>query len=293
MKKSILITGATGYLGGHLTNILSVSGYNIVLLTRANSQYDRIKNNVEAIYKIEDNGIIKAFQNHQIETVFHCATDYGRKNNDPLKIIDANLVLPLKILQIGKQHGLKVFLNIDTLLDRTVSPYALSKAQFREWLQLFSKDMVAVNIALEHFYGVGDDTSKFISMIIDSALNKAPSIALTAGEQKRDFIFIDDVLSAMVTILDWSRAQSNAYYHFEVGTGINTPIKEIVTQIANEANYNTTNLNFGAIAYRSNEVMESRVNLDSITQLGWKHKTNLQDGLRLVISEEKKLRGLI
>lgn len=293
MKKSILITGATGYLGGHLTNTLSASGYSIVLLTRANSQYGRIKTNVEAIYKIEDNGILKAFQNHHIESVFHCATDYGRKNNDPLRIIDANLILPLQILQTGKQYGLKVFLNIDTLLDRTVSPYALSKGQFNEWLQLLGKEIVAINIALEHFYGAGDDTSKFISMLIDSVLNQVPSIPLTAGEQKRDFIFINDVLSAMITILDWSKAQSNAYYHFEVGTGINTPIKEMVTRIATEANYNTANLNFGAIPYRPNEVMESKVNLTAIAQLGWKPKTNLQEGLRLVISEEKKIRGLI
>ena len=122
--------------------------------------------------------------------------------------------------------------------------------------------------------------------------NDAPVIPLTEGLQKRDFIHVDDVLDVMMTILEWSTLQTNGYYPFEVGTGVNTSIKNLVVQLATIAGYDIAKLDFGALPLRSNEVMESKVNLSNLRKLKWTSKIDLIHGLKKVISDEKKLRTL-
>ncbi len=249
-------------------------------------------NNLKGVYFIENNGVEVAFNKHKIDYVFHCATNYGRKQNEPLQTVQANLILPLQILKIGTTHGLKVFFNTDTLLNKRVNIYSLSKKQFIEWLELTKNQITAVNIALEHFYGPGDDSSKFVSWLVDQVLNNKDSIPLTTGEQKRDFIFISDVLDAMVKIFYWAIDIPCGYYQFEVGTGSNVSIKDIAKLIASLADYDQSKLKFGEIPLRENEVMESKVNLTKLIELNWVPKTSLNDGLKILVSEEKKMRGV-
>ena len=51
---------------------------------------------------------------------------------------------------------------------------------------------------------------------------------------------------------------------------------------------NKTNLNFGAIPYRKNEVMSSDVNISELRLLGWQPKVSLLDGLKNTIKIERK-----
>lgn len=289
---SILITGATGFLGSYLTKYLVTRSTDIIVLKRKQSPLGRIEAvlpNLKAIYDADDDGVKKAFKNHKIDTVIHCATDYGRKHSDSLKVVQANLILPLSILQEGKKNGLKHFINTDTLLDKRVSEYSLSKKQFKEWLQNDSQNLVLVNVAIEHFYGPTDDKSKFVSWVISQFLSNATELRLTAGEQKRDFIFYTDVVNALNTILKWVNKTNADYYHFEIGTGTTTSIKNLVLSIAQICHNSSTQIIFGEIPYRQNEAMDVKVNLEAISKLGWLAEVDLLKGLNLTIEFEKQL----
>jgi predicted glycosyltransferase involved in capsule biosynthesis len=72
--------------------------------------------------------------------------------------------MPLQLLELGKKTRVNCFINTDTILDKRVSYYSLSKNQFREWLELYAKEMICLNVALEHFYGPYDDNTKFVSI---------------------------------------------------------------------------------------------------------------------------------
>lgn len=295
VKKTILLTGSTGFLGSQLLNILLSFEHKVIILIRKNSNLRRIQDLVvklDGIFLAEENGIAKAFIEHKVDTVIHCATNYGRNQSDSLEIVQANLILPLTLLNIGKKNGLKYFFNTDTLLDKRISDYSLSKRHFNDWLQQSSDCLVAVNLALEHFYGAGDDTSKFVSWLVNSILKNGPSISLTAGNQKRDFIHISDTLDAILKIINWSSSEKNGYYPFEIGTGITTSIKDLAMQLAMLADYDVAKLNFGAIPFRVNEVMESKVNLTRLNELDWTPKIILSEGLKMLVAEEKKIRSL-
>ncbi len=284
-KNTILITGGTGYLGSNILKKLVAQGYRIILLKRSYSKTFRISDVLNSIvtYDIDKLAIEKIFSEHKIDIILHCATDYGRKNIEPLQIIDANLTLPLRLLELGKRNKVSCFINTDTILDKRVSHYSLSKRQFHDWFLLYQKELCCVNIALEHFFGPGDDNTKFVSYIVNELICKAKKIDLTLGEQKRDFIYIDDVVDGFLKVLGKSPQMGKGYFKFEIGSGGSISIKDLVVKIKELSRNTTTQLNFGAIPYRENEIMQNEVDLVEIKKLGWACKNSLEEGLKKTI----------
>ncbi len=289
---NILLTGATGFLGSNLLASLINANHNLSILVRQTSLFNRISqigDRVTVIYAGSD-----SFHNilrlNKIEAIIHCATNYGRGETRASDILEANLIMPLQLIQAGGDCGVSCFINTDTILDKGISEYALSKSQFREWLFTFSKKMACVNVALEHFYGPYDNTTKFVSYVVQQFLDNADCIELTKGEQKRDFIYIDDVVSALLLIFGRYAKGPPGYYDFEVGSGVSISIRDFVELTKDIAGNTRTRLNFGAIPYRKNETMETIVDTTRIRTLGWTPCTSLREGLTKMISKQRETR---
>lgn len=284
------MTGGTSFLGSHLLRGLVKRGYLVYCLRRASSNLDRIIDIASKVtwVDLETTVFNNFFTAHQVDYVLHCATNYGRGQIDPGLTIETNLAMPLKLLHAAAVNDVKVFINTDTILDKGVSNYSLSKKQFADWLESYSDKIIGINMALEHFYGPGDDPSKFATHIIQSFLRGDKSIELTEGKQKRDFIYIDDVTRAFMTLFENVATFKNRYYQFEVGTTHPVEIRKFV-EIAKEVSGNQkTCLNFGAIPYRKNEIMTSNVDITGLSALGWKPEVSLNDGLKRTIEIEKR-----
>jgi nucleoside-diphosphate-sugar epimerase len=284
------MTGGTGFLGSHLLKTLIKSGKTIHCLRRSSSSYGRIDNEMNSVIKwvdLEDCNFDQYFEQNDIRYVLHCATNYGRGQNNPTEIVEANLILPLKLLHAVSQNQVKAFVNTDTILDKGIGSYSLSKKQFTEWLQSYSNKITCINIALEHFYGPHDDPSKFVTYILRALLENKSSIDLTEGRQKRDFVYIDDVVSAILALINNMDNLENGYHHFEVGSGSSIEIREFVALSKKLTGNTKTQFNFGAVPYRKNEVMDTRANIDKLLSLGWRPQYNLESGLVNTISQEK------
>lgn len=291
---TILMTGATGYLGSHVIAKLADPSIEFVVLKRSFSNTSRIPKNISycTFYDLDKQKLSEIFDRHRFDLILHCATNYGRNETDPLQTVEANLLLPLQLLELGRRHGVNVFVNTDTILDKGVNTYSLSKSQFREWLKEYSKDFICCNVALEHFYGPGDDKSKFVSYVINSFLDRAASIPLTPGYQKRDFIYIDDVVDALALIVGHGVRLEKGFYHYEIGTGSGVTIREFVELIQALTGNQTTEVKFGAVPYRQNEIMDCHTDISRIKALGWAIKNTLVQGLSRTIQKEKELRGV-
>jgi len=289
---NILLTGATGFLGNNLLARLVDDGHNVTVIVRETSSLQRIARLLDRItvHRIGASSYQDLFAAGQIETIIHCATNYGRGAVDPAELLDANLIMPLHLLQAGCNAGVRCFINTDTILDKGVSHYALSKNQFREWLENYSQKTVCVNVALEHFYGPLDNPTKFVSFVVKQLLDGVDRIDLTPGEQKRDFIYIDDIVSAFILILGNCPSMDGGYHEYEIGTGEPVSIRAFV-ELAKQLSGNThTLLNFGAVPYRENEAMEVSVDTAGIRALGWEPRTSLAEGLTRMIALEREAR---
>jgi len=287
MKDTILLTGATGFLGSHILKNLLDNNFNVIILKRSFSNTWRIDDILDKTiaYNIDKIDIEKTFKENKIDIVIHTATKYGRKNESFLEILDSNLFFPLKLLDLSLRYNVKTFLNTDTTAyNHFINYYSLTKMQFVEWLKLLDNKIRIFNLKLEYIYGEADDTSKFLPMLIINLLKGVNTIDLTPGNQERDFIYIEDVVNAYIDIILEKDNFSNGFYEYSIGSGESIKIKDLVLLIKKMTNNEVTQLNFGALQYRSNEIMYSKANIKKIRdEVGWTPKFSLEEGLKRTI----------
>lgn len=283
MTASIMLTGATGYLGSHLAQALVDGGHRVAVLKRAGSSLARLAGCIDEVscHDLDGDGIAQAFTRQRIDAVVHCAASYGRNGESSLEVFDANTRFPLQVLQSATEQGCKLFVNLDTTLPDSLNAYTLSKSQFRQWGHFMARKtgIRFANAKLEHFYGPGEPGHSFTARVIAACSRNEPELPLTKGEQKRDFVYIDDVVQALLKILEHGLGTDFQLSEFEIGSGSPVTIRELVETV-HRLTRSTTRLAFGAVPYREGEVMASNADLTAIRQLGWNAQVALNDGLR-------------
>ena len=257
----ILITGSSGFLGRKLVkNLLVNSKYELYLTEHRRSlQFEldeKFSNRVKIIKLKSPETLQDTFENNEITQVVHAATLYGRKNESKSEILECNLLLPLKILEIGKANGLKHFVNIDTYFTKVKNEmaylldYTNSKRSLYNWLGLYSNSIRISNLIIEHMYGPGDSTDKFVPILINETKNGFKSnLKFSPGNQKRDFVYVGDVVESINFILTLDKSKLDRYLNLEIGTGTKNTLVELF-DIIQEKLGTSFDSPFGSTAYR-------------------------------------------
>ena len=288
----IFLTGASGFLGSALAHHLVSAGHEIAALLRPASSLDRLQG-IEATINVGRCTTVEEVETYlfrvQPDIVIHTACTYGRLGESLIQLADTNLQLGLIILQaLQRTESSTTFINTGTVLKPEVSAYALSKHQFAQWgrfvTEKSSGKLRFINVLLQHMYGPGDDKSKFTTHVLHACKSNQPKLELTTGEQKRDFIYIEDVVNAYSTLLDQS-ARLEAALDIEVGSGVAPTIREFV-EVVHRLTASCTKLQFGALPYRNNEAMHCQADLTKMNELGWQPKFDLESGLKKTIELE-------
>jgi nucleoside-diphosphate-sugar epimerase len=292
-KRVLLLTGATGFLGSHLLRKLVQSDCKVILIKRSFSNVDRIKDLLKddrvVFHDLDTQKLEDIFINERIDSIIHTATEYGRGDESISKILEANLNLPIKLIELAIKYNVTSFINTDSYFNKenlsysSLLNYSLSKKVLLKWLTQLSPKIRVVNIILEHMYGPYDSRSKFVEYLIQEiGIHKRKEIDLTHGHQKRDFVYVGDVVDAFTIIIEHSLIDKSPYSTFEVGYGQSVEVREVAELIKKISGSNTC-LNFGKVAYRSDEIMESKANLRHITSLGWSPKTRIMNGISSIL----------
>ena len=279
--KTILITGINGFLGSKLAKALSTR-YNIIGLEYSMENLFRLSKCNYKLYAARDGIPETMFTEQHIDIVVHTATYYGKNNEDFNQMFYANLFSPFNLLDESINQGCQLFINTDTVLDRFVSTYALTKRQFQEWLYLRKNEIKVINMQLEHFYGPGASPTNFITSMIQVLKNNEPQIDLTLGEQLRDFVYIDDVVNAYLAVIGKQHLISDPYSSFQVCTNQLISIKELMN-LLKDLTKSSSILNFGAIPYRETELMHSQTDNTALRGIGWKPSCTISEGLKYTL----------
>lgn len=284
-NNGIIFLGGTGYLGSKiLTNLVRLR-YNILCVIRRGSEgkvLPDIKEKINICYFDEFP------QNMETSSItygilINAMCCYQLPNFKTAEIMDANFYVPLNVMELCEKNGLEQVYNIGTSLPRMLNTYSFSKNLFSEWGKFCvekNDNLSFINLQLESFYGENQSSIHFIMSMIDK-MSRDETIKLTEGNQLRDFIYINDVVDIIVSLID--EKQIKGYVDIPIGTGVGVTIKEVVEFIKVELD-SKSELQFGAIPKRKNEP-SSAADISYLTNLGLLPKTNWKDGIRILLNK--------
>ena len=294
-SKNIVLTGATGFLGSHLLEALLKYGHKVVVIKRSTSdvwRIDHLLKNIKWI-DIDKHALDDAFADEKIDAVIHTACHYGRDGEFASYVAQTNVIFSLQMLEAATKFKVPVFFNTDSFFNAGgvvqgyMNYYTLTKKHFVDWLQVFSDKINIVNLRLQHIYGANDSDTKFVTWLLKNMQMDISSIALTKGLQRRDFIYVEDVVSAYLCLLEVPN--NNPFVQYDVGTGQLSTVKIFVETMRSELEIQRgieikPTLDFGGIPCRDGEIEDVQVDPTKLKSLGWKPKYNLSDGLKKTIS---------
>jgi CDP-paratose synthetase len=276
--ETILITGANGYLGSRLVKAFCQK-FKVIGLIRNDNRF-KLNDTASLIETVDlsRDSLEKVFD-QKIDLVIHTAV--CRNEGSLSDMVNSNLLFPLSLLEMSIQNNVRHFINLDTMLVREMNQHTMTKKQFTDWLRFYSNQISVINVQSELFYGPGINKSNFVSIMVDKMLRNEPEIDFTSGEQKRDFLYIDDVVNLFELIVN-NITDFTGFQEYQIGSGESYSIRHVVELIHKFTN-SASKLNFGKLPYRSNELMLSNPDLRRVRALNWEAKTGLEEGLCKVI----------
>lgn len=225
---TVLVTGGTGFLGSHLTRRLAAAGCRVCLATRPESSLDRIRDvspppQLVHIDLDRQDSLDACVRAVRPDVVFHLAgltaarRSIGQGGDSDLGLarsFEVNLMGALRVFQAVASHAPAA----RVIRTGTVAEYGVGPAPSREDQRgepaspygasqlaathlgeaLFRQLGLAVTTArLALTYGPAQSETFFIPALIRACLDGRP-FEMTQGNQTRDYLFVDDVIDALV-----------------------------------------------------------------------------------------------
>lgn len=281
-----LILGGNGFLGSKIVKKLLSEGANVTCVKRDSSELSRLQDFIEkitwisnALPEIED-----YFKNHNVDCVINIACNYGRQSVLYGDVLEANIEFPLKVLNKMTEYGVRRFLTIGTGLPDELNMYSFSKKMFSEFGRFYHEKhgIDFYNLKLEMFYGPDEPKDRFIPSVIDSLL-KGKDVDTSIGTQKRDIIYVEDIVKAVFMVLD---SNLKGYYEIPVGTGVAPSISELLDYIKVQTK-STAQIHKGAYPMRADEP-DCVADISFLKSIGEWNPTPWKEGIANMIETMRK-----
>lgn len=303
--KNILVTGGAGFVGSHIVDRLSPDNDVIVLDNLFTGSLSNLEKSRDRITFVEGDILDKKLVKDivaDVEYIFHLAAHVGniRSINDPFFDMEVNIRGMLNMLDACRNTNIKrlvysssaaifgeaKYLPIDE--DHPLhpeSPYAVSKMTAEKYAFAFYKVHGVPTTSVRYFniYGPRQDTSEYanaVSIFLGKFARGESFTIFGDGEQTRDFLFIDDVVTANILAAATPAATGEI---INVATGTATSINQIVSIIKKVSGRESPAV---YADFRAGEVRHSRASIEKARKiLGFEPEVDLERGLRSTWNE--------
>ncbi|MBB6285318.1 NAD-dependent epimerase [Geobacillus subterraneus] len=232
---TILVTGAAGFIGMHLSKRLLEQGYEVVGIDNLNDYYDpKLKEDRLAELKkydrftfvkldlIDREEMLKLFEKFSFTYVINLAAQAGVRYSlqNPHVYVDSNLVGFVNILEACRHYPVKHFIYASSSsvyganqkmpfstsdnVDHPVSLYAATKKANELMAHTYSHLYGIPTTGLRFFtvYGPWGRPDMAYFSFTKNILEGKPIKVFNHGNMRRDFTYIDDIVEGMVRLLD-------------------------------------------------------------------------------------------
>jgi len=256
----ILVTGGAGFIGSHLVDELIEIGHKVIVIDNLSTGKKENLNPKATFYKIDicSPKISEIFKKENPEFVFHLASQINVRKAVENPVLDAkiNILGSLNILENCRKFKVKkvIFSSTggaiygkakkiptpETYLENPISPYGISKLTIEKYLKFYKENFALsfISLRFSNVYGPRQDSkgeAGVVAIFIDQLLRKKTPIIFGNGNQTRDFVFVEDVISACLKSISYKGKES----FFNIATGIETSVNALYRKIAKILKVNT------------------------------------------------------
>lgn len=298
-----LVTGASGFIGAHLVARLLSEGSRVTLLVRPSSALPaEWHGRVSAVScnDFSESGLRRLLC-APFDTVFHLAA-YGVRPNlrDVDEMIAINVGLPAALVRLCAGWGARMVMAGTFSEYRSPSTRDLLREDSPlEQAKLYGSSKAAGGLMasaiansggipfrllrLFKVYGAGEAAHRLLPALV-SGLGRRERVAISAGTQVLDFVYIDDVIEAMLRA-DTHCREKGGIATWNVATGRAQSVREFAECVAAAMNADPSLLAFGAIDMRKDDepwLVGSPRLLHS--ELGWQPSIGLVKGVDAAVA---------
>ena len=296
----IYVAGSNGMVGSAIVRTLEAKGYSNIVV-KSSKELD-LKNQ-QAVHDF--------FNQEQPEYVFLAAAKVGgihANNTYPATFIYDNLMIQSNVIQAAYEFNVKKLLFLGSsciypkfapqpikeeyLLTGSLEPtneaYAIAKIAGLKMCQFYKQQYGCnfISAMPTNLFGINDNFNLENSHVLPALLrkfieakqnNKQEVTIWGSGTPMREFLFVDDLAEACLFLME----SYNGVETVNIGTGEDVSIKELAETIMNIVGFEG-NLIFDAS--KPDGAPRKLLDVSKINALGWKHQTNLEEGIQKTLN---------
>lgn len=305
-----VVTGGRGFAGSWLAKRLLEGGYEVISLDRESSRtsglaLQGIEADVadETVDLRERRRVQDLLSSKNADVVFHLAAQpiVGDANSSPVPTFEANIAGTWELMEACRLAGVNrvVVASSDKAYGpheqlpydegaalQPIFPYDVSKAAAdliaRSYWHTFGLPVAVTRFA--NIYGGGDlSFSRLIPETVSAVLDgRSPQIR-SDGSPERDFLYVEDVADAYVSLADALDKGDGAGEAFNAGWGAPNSVREVV-QLVCEIAGSDIEPNFQGSGNPDGEIDRQYLSSDKIRSVtGWEPKVELREGIRRTV----------
>ena len=309
--RPVLVLGGLGFIGANLSRRLLASGARVTVVTRQRARHAQDATDIEASgATVVDADIRDAEAMHQLvrgqDVLFNLAAQSGavRSVEDPFTDLDVNgrggLVL-LEALRSENRQANLVFVGSRLEYGRAgaepvaesrpadpLCSHAIHKLMVEHYLRMYGRlfGLKSIVARVTNPFGPGQPAARteygIVNRMIHMALSDRPLTVYGDGRQRRDYIFIDDVVDALMGLGKHAASDAPIY---NVGTGVGTAFIDMARSIVAMAGGGRIELVEWPPLDEQIETGDFVADISRISKdLGWAPVVPLHDGLERTVS---------
>ncbi len=302
MERTVIITGATSFIGKELIKRMCQSKYRIVAVVRPGTSNRLTEFDKRKIHIVENIMEEYAYITDKISTCdifISLAWDgtRGKARNDEERQ-RKNYLYSMQALYVAANMGCKIFMSAgsqaeygnisgkisESMLCQPVTGYGKWKfAFYKEASEYCKKNKIAFKEPrFFSLYGENDVEATMVIDIVKKMLRNEPC-ELTECTQNWDYLYISDAIEGMMKLLE-VECDDGAY---NFGSGDVRQLKEYVVEMY-EITHSKSKLLFGAVPYPDTGMVSIWPDIDKLQKIGWKAKVSFEEGIQKIVDKYRE-----